>query len=141
MNDSAGYVLAVDPGRSKCGLAVVRRSPESADIEIVHRSVVSREDVSAALQELASRHCLAAIVVGDGTASKEYVQIAEGLKAAPVHVVDEKFSTLQARKLYFRYHPPRGIRRLIPISMQTPSRPYDDFVAVILADSYLTRKA
>jgi RNase H-fold protein (predicted Holliday junction resolvase) len=139
MSGSAECVLAVDPGRAKCGLAVVRRSGANLESEIVHRSVANREDAGVILRELASRYCPTAILVGNGTACKEYRQIAESLKAAPVHVVDEKFSTLRARKLYFEHHPPHGFRRLIPISMQTPSRAYDDFVAVILAESFLSR--
>lgn len=139
MSDNSVCVLAVDPGSAKCGLAVVRRSDANLESEIVHRSVVNREGAGVVLRDLATRYCPTAILVGNGTAYKEYRQIAESLKAAPVHVVDERFTTLQARKRYFQHHPPRGFRRLIPTSMQTPSRPYDDFVAVILAESFLSK--
>ena len=34
-------------------------------------------------------------------------------------------------------NPPRGWRRLLPVSMQMPPEPYDDYVAVILAQRFL----
>ncbi|HKM17981.1 MAG TPA: pre-16S rRNA-processing nuclease YqgF, partial [Limnochordia bacterium] len=37
-------------------------------------------------------------------------------------------------------HPPRGWRRLLPVSLQTPPVPIDDYVAVILAQRYLDGK-
>ena len=36
---------------------------------------------------------------------------------------------------------PRGLRRLLPTSMQVPPVPVDDFVAVILGTRYLARQA
>ncbi len=67
---------------------------------------------------------------------KEYFLIASDL-GVPVEVVDEKYSTLRARERYFRENPPRGLRRFIPISLQTPREPYDDCAAVILAEQFL----
>lgn len=139
MTESVECVLAIDPGSVKCGLAVVRRA-ESGDLDTVHRAVLGREDLSEAVNEAASRFSPDVILVGDGTLCREYRLEVEKLGAAPVEVVDEKFTTLRARRLYFDQHPPRGLRRLIPTSMQTPPCPYDDLVAVILAQSYLSRQ-
>ena len=125
----------------KCGVAVVRRvdnAGEQPGFETVHRAVVIREEAGSAIRELSSLFSPDAIVIGDGTAHQEYVRLAEDVGSAPVYLVDETLSTQQARKLYFQHNPPRGIRRLIPISMQTPDRPYDDFVAVILAERFLS---
>jgi hypothetical protein len=56
----------------------------------------------------------------------------------PLRAVDEHGTTLRARARYFTDHPPRGWRRLIPRSLQTPPEPYDDYVAVLLAEAALT---
>jgi RNase H-fold protein (predicted Holliday junction resolvase) len=55
----------------------------------------------------------------------------------PVTYVDERETTLRARSLYFADHPPRGWRRLIPLGMQMPPRPIDDYAAVLIARRYL----
>ena len=139
MPEQPDCALAIDPGTTKCGLAVVRR--DGARFEILHRGVVGREEAGDALSALASQYSPGVILVGNGTMCKNYRRLAEKLDVAPVQVVDEKFSTLRARKLYFEHNPPRGIRRLIPVSMQTPDRPYDDYVAVMLAQSFLSNNA
>jgi RNase H-fold protein (predicted Holliday junction resolvase) len=125
-------VLAVDPGREKCGVAVC-----GPDGSIVRR-VIGLE----ALRDLAAQwiqsYGIDGVVVGDGTGSKHVFDILRGL-GAPVALVAERGSTLAARRRYFRDHPPRGWRRLLPVSLLVPPQPYDDYAAEILAEEYLGR--
>ena len=55
-------------------------------------------------------------------------------------LIEEKFSTLGARKKYFETHPPRGIFKFIPLSLRVPPDHYDDFAAVLLAEKYFRNK-
>ncbi len=126
-------VLAIDPGRSKCGIAVVA---DGAEAEVLHRAVVPTDHLRQAVSELTARHRPEAILVGDGTTASEAAKAAEQA-GAPVKVVDERLTSVEARKRYFVENPPRGLRRLIPVSLQTPSQPIDDYVAIILAERYL----
>ena len=130
-------VLAVDPGRWKCGVAVVRRG--DVDLEILYQAVVESSQIRPVIAKLASEFSIDVIVIGDGTGSGEIVKTVQALGIAPVEVVDERDTTLLARKRFFKDNPPRGLRKLIPISLQTPHRPHDDYVAVILAEAYLSR--
>ncbi len=125
-------VLAIDPGRMKCGVAVVRQS-----LEIVYQDVVDSTIIRQVINELAGVHKPDVIVIGNGTGSDTVLSIARELELAPVEVIDEKFTTLLARKRFFKENPPKGLRRLIPISLQNPPRAFDDYVAVILAENYL----
>lgn len=118
-------------------MAVVRREAGSPTIEPLRQEVVGASELHDALGSLASRFQPDVILVGNGTTSREVVEAARRLGAAPVRVVDERLTTLQARKVYFRSNPRRGLRRLLPLSLQTPDRPYDDYVALILAERYL----
>lgn len=136
-SETVDCVLAIDPGTAKCGLAIVRRS-SGAGTNILHHSVVSRDQLEPTIRELVSQYSPGVILMGNGTACRECEQTAERLGVGPMTLVDEKFSTLLARKLYFQHNPPRGLRRLIPTSLQTPDRPYDDYVAIILARSFLS---
>ena len=125
-------VLAIDPGRCKCGVAVVAK----ADVpQVLHRAVVETDCISEVICSLCSRYGIDKILLGDGTTSGNISGLAEqcGLE---VKIIDEKLSTVEARKKYFQQNPPRGLRRLIPVSLQTPSVAYDDYVAVILAERY-----
>ena len=54
-----------------------------------------------------------------------------------IKVVDERHTTEEARKLYWKKNPPRGWRKLLPTSMQVPPVPVDDLVAEILARRFL----
>ncbi|MBP5092751.1 MAG: resolvase, partial [Abditibacteriota bacterium] len=49
-----------------------------------------------------------------------------------IALTNEWFSTMEGRKLYFKENPPRGWRRLIPTSLQTPPRSIDDYAAVVI---------
>ena len=126
-------VVAIDPGSCKCGIAVVRGGLVS---EVLHRAVVRSEDVPEALVDLCARYSPNSIILGNGTTSGD---LAKAIQSMPmdVELVDEKLTSVAARKRYFVENPPRGLRRLLPSSMQTPSQPYDDYVAVILAERYL----
>jgi hypothetical protein len=54
-------------------------------------------------------------------------------------VVDERYSSLEARNRYWQMYPPRGLTRLLPEGMRTPPRPVDDIVAIVLIERYLER--
>ncbi|MHB9036456.1 MAG: pre-16S rRNA-processing nuclease YqgF [Armatimonadota bacterium] len=131
-------VLAVDPGRSKCGVAVARTTTEPThSIEILHKSVVDSAHLGNTVADLQQKHHSDVIIVGDGTTSSQAAKTIGKVSAVPIEIVDEKFTSLLARKRFFQDNPPRGLKRLIPLSLQTPHRPCDDYVAVILAERYL----
>jgi hypothetical protein len=125
-------VLAVDPGREKCGVAVC--GPEG----VYARTVVAATDLGAVARRLVSEHRVDAVIVGDQTSSKQAFAILSELPL-PVTLVPERGSTLRARRRYFKDHQPRGWRRFLPLAMLVPPVPYDDYTAVVLAEEYLGR--
>ena len=126
-------VLAVDPGRDKCGIAVV-----AADGRVLHQAVVAAADIAETVAKVISEHEVRTLILGDRTAAKkvESALLRANLTLKPV-LVDEHRSTEQGRRRYFRDNPARGWRRLVPVTLQTPPRPYDDCVAIVLAERYL----
>lgn len=127
------HVLAVDPGREKVGLARV-----GMDGAILWRTIAPRAQLERALAELAV-HAPDAVVIGDGTSSKEALRLVERVFGADrVKQVDESHSTYEARSLYFIDNPPTGIWRLVPLSMQKPPVALDDYAAVVLARRWLS---
>lgn len=132
-------VLAIDPGSSKCGLALVRRET-SGSLSLVWNRVCPTEAVSEAISGLRDDHPISLVIVGSGTASRPLVDtIRKDHPGMGILIVDEKDTTLQARERYWEYNPRKGWRRLLPASVQLPPVPYDDFAALILAERVLAQ--
>jgi len=125
-------VIAVDPGRGKCGLAAVRR-----DGDVIHQSVVPSTEVADAVARLLELYPGATLLLGNRTGARDVGAAIRARSAVSPVLVEEHGSTLQGRRRYFRDNPRRGWRRLLPLGLQTPPRPYDDYVAIILAERYL----
>lgn len=125
-------VLGLDPGTRKCGYALVVRCGERP----VDLGIVPTGDLRAKMAELVERYAPAAIALGGGTHAAVVGEALTGL-GVPVEIVDERATTLLARKRYFEAFPPRGWRRLIPRGMLLPPRPIDDFAAVLIAERLL----
>ena len=126
-------VAAVDPGREKCGVAIVDENGRALE-----QAVVATVRLADELALRVKRYRPEQIVLGNGTTSRA---AEEKIRAAfpdlPVKIVDEYRTTDDAKIAYWKAHPPTGWRRFLPTSMQVPPVPVDDFVAVILAQRYL----
>ena len=125
-------IIAIDPGTKKCGYAVV-----DSNLSVLQREVISTEKIAKTIEDILNIYKINKIILGNGT---NYKNIEERLKnhfsILKIILIEEKFSTLEARKKYFEAHPPQGISKLIPLSLRVPTCHYDDFVAVILAEKY-----
>jgi RNase H-fold protein (predicted Holliday junction resolvase) len=124
-------VLGVDPGTRKVGFAVL-----DATGRVLSKGIEGVEGFAGCLVALAKAGPISAVALGRGTNSEALRDCLAAI-GAPVHLVDERETTLRARALYFADHPPRGWRRLIPIGMQLPPEPIDDYAAVLIARKFL----
>ncbi len=125
-------IIAIDPGTKKCGYAVV-----DSNLSVLQREVVPTEKITKIIEDSLNIYKINKIILGNGT---NYKNIEERLKnhfsLLKIVLIEEKFSTLEARKKYFEAHPPRGILKIIPLSLRVPPCHYDDFVAILLAEKY-----
>jgi RNase H-fold protein (predicted Holliday junction resolvase) len=126
-------VLGVDPGRVKVGFAVV-----GSDGGVVGRGIETIDDLPARLTRVLASGEIDAIALGRGTNGGAVRRLLEGF-GLPIHWVDEFETSRAARCLYFVDHPPRGWRRLIPLGLQLPNGPVDDYAAIVIARRYLAR--
>jgi RNase H-fold protein (predicted Holliday junction resolvase) len=129
-------ILGFDPGRHKCGLAVM-----GVDRTVRYHKVVSTEQAIATIQDLRQRFPISLLVMGDQTTSKEWKhRVGQDLPDPPnVILVDERYSSLEARDRYWQMFPPTGLAQLVPRSLRTIPRPIDDIVAILLIERYLER--
>ena len=123
-------ILAIDPGREKCGIAVLAK-----DGALLRQEVVPTAQLEAVVRALAAAYA-PTIIMGNGTTSAAAKARVEAL-GCHVTLVDEYRTTDEAKCLYWEMHPPRGWRWFIPRGMLVPPVPVDDFVAVILARRFL----
>lgn len=129
-------VLSIDPGREKCGVAVVGK-----DSGVIWKEVVSTSSLASIVTDLVAMHDVQTIVVGDRTSYRSAVNIISSLGDTSLDIVavDEHHSSEEARSRYWREHPPSGLLRLVPLGLQVPPVPVDDYVAVILAERYFQK--
>ncbi len=127
-------ILGFDPGRDKCGLAVMEQ-----DLQLHYHQVVLATEAIATINWLVPKFSVSLIVMGDRTTSKQWqkqlkTQLPSSIEIA---MVDEHNSTLTARERYWQMYPPKGLTKLVPQGLREPPRPIDDLVAILLIERYL----
>jgi RNase H-fold protein (predicted Holliday junction resolvase) len=128
-------ILGFDPGRQKCGLAIM-----GLDRVLCYQQVVAADSVIDEIASLRQRFPISTIVLGDQTASQGWKDTLSMIPDPPrIMLVDERYSTLEARDRYWQMYPPSGLASLVPQSLRTIPRPIDDIVAILLIERYLNR--
>jgi RNase H-fold protein (predicted Holliday junction resolvase) len=131
--NSSPPLLAVDPGREKCGMAVVTLARQ-----VLEREILPLEMLTMRVAHYIGRYGIDTIVVGDRTGAKDVRELLRrGGFQLEIIFVDEDRSSELGRRRYLQDHPGRGWARLLPITLRVPDQPFDDYVAVILAERYL----
>lgn len=138
-------LLAIDPGRAKCGLAVVQGpdSPVCLERKVVclERKVVETERLTLAVGEILRRRPeIARLLLGNATHSATLRRaLAAAVPELPLEMVNEFNTSVRAKARYVAENPAPGWRRLLPQSMRTPEVPYDDYAALLLAEDYFLK--
>ena len=128
MRGRSGVWIGIDPGQ-RVGVAWV-----NGDGVLLRSSVVDR----AGLLEVAFGD--APILLGDGTGSAALRSALRARGIDPI-VVDERGTSEEGRRLYWRDHPASGWRRLVPLGLRVPPRDIDDYAAYAIVLRYLARRA
>ena len=133
---SDSVILGFDPGKDKCGVAVM-----GLDRQLQYHEVVSSSSVIAAIDDLYQKYPISLLVMGNQTTSKRWKQQIQEKLSSSVNIilVDERYTSLEARDRYWLMYPPKGLNKLLPKGMRTPPRPIDDIVAILLIERYLNR--
>ena len=126
-------LAGLDPGRSKCGLV----RTDGAALVILEAVVLPPDHCFERLLKWREQGLIHAVVMGDGTGSGAWRSRLLG--QLPVHIINERGSTLEARQRYWDLEPARGWRRLLPEGLRQPPRDWDDVVAQLLLERWLGR--
>ncbi|WP_309739485.1 pre-16S rRNA-processing nuclease YqgF [Chamaesiphon sp. OTE_20_metabat_361] len=135
MTDRTQTILGFDPGKDKCGIAVM-----GGDRALLYHQVLPTAQVISQINDLFQQYNVTRLVMGDQTTSKQWQQrLSTALPDLPILLVDERYSSLEARDRYWQMYPANFLTGLIPQGMRQPPRPIDDLVAIILIERYLNR--
>ncbi len=129
MNDE---ILAIDPGREKTGIAILKNS------DVLEHKIINSEELVQIIKSLLEKYIIKTIVMGNGTSSKKkYDLLKQEFIDRDIVLINEYRTTVEARKLYFQENPPKGWKKLIPLGMQVPPVPVDDYAAIVIGRKYL----
>ena len=131
-------VIALDPGRSKCGLLLADIATNTVLQGMVLPSAEVLDQLRAWMVDAQGEAAqIAELVIGDGTSSTIWQQqLPASLK---VRVVDETGTTLRARERYWQLWPSQGWKRLLPPGMRIPSGDLDAIAALVILENHLGR--
>ena len=129
MNDE---ILAIDPGREKTGIAILKKS------DVLEHKIINSEELVQIIKSLLEKYIIKTIVMGNGTSrKKKYDLLKQEFIDRDIVLINEYRTTDEARKLYFQENPPKGWKKLIPLGMQVPPVPVDDYAAIVIGRKYL----
>ncbi len=127
-------VIGFDPGRDKCGIAVVQVQPHW---QVLQRQVRDAATALATLHSLWRQFHAEKLILGNQTTASLWKQKLETIIPPPAIVlVDERYSSQEARQRYWDFYPAQGWMRLVPKGLRVPTHAYDDLVALILVERY-----
>ena len=97
MDEREKAILAIDPGKDKCGLAIVNYS-----LLVLSKKIVDRIELQSYLSQLINIYDIREIIIGDGTFYNEVLKEIKGITDIPVKIVDEAYTTMEAEKRYWQ---------------------------------------
>jgi RNase H-fold protein (predicted Holliday junction resolvase) len=136
-NNENETILGFDPGKDKCGVAVM-----GGDRALLYHQVLLTAEVIAQISDLFQQYNVSRIVMGDQTTAKQWQQqLTTAFPDVSIDLVDERYSSLEARDRYWQMYPANFLTKLIPQGLRQPPRPIDDLVAMILIERYLNENS
>lgn len=135
MTDEKIY-LGIDPGKDKCGIALVK-----SEKNILLLDIVNTKRVDTYLKELYHKYDIDIVILGSGTFSKEIRKIVEENILAEIAIVDEKNTTIEAAKKYREEYPLKGYKKILSKFVSwKPAENIDDYAALMIIKRYLEKK-
>ena len=128
-------VIAIDPGKSKCGLVLADISQKkvyeaiiikSAFIENHVRNLITAEDVSQ-------------IIIGNGTTNREIREKLDFFKKEII-TFEEKNTTYRAKARYFELFPISGLKFLMPREVFILNKNLDAISALLILEDFCKKK-
>ena len=128
-------VIAIDPGKIKCGLVLAEISKKKVYKAIILKSELLEDYV----RNLTTAEEISQIIIGNGTTSRE---IREKLNFFKKEIItfEEKNTTYRAKARYFELFPISGLKFLMPREVFILNKNLDAISALIILEDYCKMK-
>ena len=134
-DSSKKFILAIDPGSDKVGYASL-----NYDLSVNEKGIVFLSELHSIFKRFCSDNSPKpqAVIIGNGTAASVVCRLYNSLELdPPVRFAEEKNTTYKARSRFFAENPPQGFWKIVPLGLQTPDVPIDDYAAILIGEKYL----
>ena len=128
-------VIAIDPGRSKCGLVLA----EISEKKVYKAIILKSEFIENYVRNLITAEDISHIIIGNGTSSREIKEKLYFLKKQII-TFEEKNTTYRAKARYFELFPISGLKFLIPREVFILNKNLDAISALIILEDYCKMK-
>ena len=128
-------LISIDPGKCKCGLVLVDLYKKK-----VHQAIVlNTEFLPNYVKNLHSSENISKVIIGNGTTSRQNIEKLDFIRNDLI-IVEEKNTTLRAKKRYFEIFPNRGLKSFIPKEIFIMNKNLDALSALIILEDYCNHK-
>ena len=128
-------LISIDPGKCKCGLVLVDLHKKNVDQAIV----LSTELLPNYVKNLNGSENISKVIIGNGTTSRQNIEKLDFIKNDLI-IVEEKNTTLRAKKRYFEIFPTRGFKSFLPKEIFIMNKNLDALSALIILEDYCNHK-
>ena len=128
-------LISIDPGKCKCGLVLVDLQKKKVDQAIV----VNTEFLPNYVKNLNSSENISKVIIGNGTTSRQNIEKLDFIRNDLI-IVEEKNTTLRAKKRYFEIFPIRGLKSFLPKEIFIMNKNLDALSALIILEDYCNHK-
>ena len=128
-------LISIDPGKCKCGLVLVDLNKKKVDQAIV----LNTEFLPKYVKSLNSLENISKVIIGNGTTSKQNLEKLKFINKDLI-IVEEKNTTLRAKKRYFELFPIKGLKTFLPKEIFIMNKNLDAVSALIILEDYCNEK-
>ena len=128
-------LISIDPGKYKCGLVLVDLPKKKVDQAIV----LNTEFLPNYVKNLNGSENISKVIIGNGTTSRQNIEKLDFIRNDLI-IVEEKNTTLRAKKRYFEIFPNRGLKSFLPKEIFIMNKNLDALSALIILEDYCNHK-
>lgn len=128
-------LISIDPGKCKCGLVLVDFLEKKVDQAIV----LNTESLPIYVKNLNASENISKVIIGNGTTSRQNIEKLDFISNNLI-IVEEKNTTLRAKKRYFEIFPTKGLKSFLPKEIFIMNKNLDALSALIILEDYCNHK-
>ena len=128
-------LISIDPGKCKCGLVLVDLHKKNVDQAIVLNTALLPNYV----KNLNDSENISKVIIGNGTTSRQNIEKLDFVRNDLI-IVEEKNTTLRAKKRYFEIFPTKGLKSFLPKEIFIMNKNLDALSALIILEDYCKNK-